>query len=214
MRIVIVGASSLGAATARKLIEAKHDVVVVDSARDALDRLGDALDCGLIHGDGTLPSTLRSAYGDGADALLALTNQDEDNILAAIVGRSVGYDRVIPKIVNPELGAICTELELDDAIFADETVAASLLGAVQQHAAVDAQRALGDGMQLMRVEAADAATARELELPDGARLLIVERDGESRFVDDASQICAGDALVLVARDDAAAKVRDLFGKSG
>src|SRR6056297_1223442 len=101
MRIVIVGASALGEAAARKLIDGEHDVVMVDPDRRRLEEMAESHDLGVIHGDGTLPSVLREAGGENFDALLALTESDEANILCAMVGRSVGYEKVVPKIVNP-----------------------------------------------------------------------------------------------------------------
>ena len=59
MRIVIAGATKLGATLAARLVDAKADVVLIDKDEAALDMLADTLDCGLIHGDATLPSVLR-----------------------------------------------------------------------------------------------------------------------------------------------------------
>jgi trk system potassium uptake protein TrkA len=211
MRIVIVGATALGVATARKLIEAGHEVVVIDRSRERLDQSCADLDCGMIEGDGTLPSTLRNAYGDGADALLPLTNHDEDNVLAALVGRSIGFDRVVPKIVNHELGAICVELGLDDAIFADESIASTLMESLQDKAAIDSELAVGADLRVLRVRA-DADMDRAPEMPSGARLIAVLRGDEARFPDDgAPDIAEGDGLLLVAHERAVSEVRQRFG---
>ena len=110
MHITILGASRFGVATVQHLIDEGHEVVLIDSDRSRLDNLADELDCGMVCGDGTLPSTLRDAYGDGSDALVALTNEDDVNILAAVVGRAIGFGRVIPQIVRPELLTVVEEL--------------------------------------------------------------------------------------------------------
>ena len=206
---MIVGASPLGAATARMLIAARHDVVIIDRDRATLDALGESMDCGFIHGDGAAPASLRHARGDENAALLSLTNHDEDNVLAALLGRSVGYDRVIPKIVNAELAELCEELGLDDALFADETMAASLTDSLQQDAAVEGEATLGEGLRLMRVMAEDshAGPAGELDLPKGARLVSIRGDDGARLAEPDSEIAEGDALVLAVDDDAAAALR-------
>ena len=95
MHITILGASRFGVATVRNLIEQGHEVVLIDIDRDRIDELADGLDCAMICGDGTLPSTLRDAFGDGSDALVALTNEDDVNILASATSASS------PKLFDP-----------------------------------------------------------------------------------------------------------------
>ena len=59
MRIVILGASRFGTAIAETLMEAQHEVVVIDRSRERLEALAERLDCGMLTGDGTMPSPLR-----------------------------------------------------------------------------------------------------------------------------------------------------------
>ncbi|MGR3512005.1 MAG: potassium channel family protein [Paracoccaceae bacterium] len=142
MHITILGASRYGVATARKLIDENHEVVLIDLNRNRIDELSDGLDCAMICGDGTLPSTLRDAYGDGSDALVALTNEDDVNILASVVARAVGYKRVIPQIVRSELLSVIEELDLDDAITPHESLARSIVSGLTQNSKVDTELAL------------------------------------------------------------------------
>jgi trk system potassium uptake protein TrkA len=213
MRVVIVGATALGVFTARRLVEGRHDVVVIDRDRAALDRLGDDLDCGMIHGDGTLPSTLRSAAGDAPDALLALTNHDEDNILAALVARSIGFSRVAPKIVNGELGPICVELDLGEAIFADESIAGDIVGRLQKKRAIDEALGLGDGWEIVQIVAGPdhEGPASSLPLPAGVTLLTIKREGAVSRARDDTEIAEGDRLTLLAHEDDQKALVKAFG---
>ena len=201
MRIVIAGASPLGRASAGKLIDAGHDVVLIDRNREKLDRLSDRLDCGLIEGDATLPTTLREAGGDQPDALLALTNSDEDNILCAVVGRSVGFERVIPQIIQQELCAICDELKLEDMITPHETVAANLLDVLENRSAPDHSAALSGELRLVeyvvggRLVGQDAA---DLDCSAGAAVIAVKRGDAEVLAGQAGKIREGDTLVLAA----------------
>lgn len=136
MRIIVVGASRFGLATLRQLTEKGHEAVLVDRNRDRLDTISDQVECGLIHGDGTLPSILREAMGDGADVLMMLTNQEEANILGAAVGRSVGFERVVVEIIRTELLPICDELGLDEVVTPHETVARSVVAALEEGGSV------------------------------------------------------------------------------
>ena len=213
MRIVVTGATSLGVAAARRLIDAGCEVVIVDADRARLDALGEELDCGLIQGDGTLPSTLRDAYGDGADALLTLTEHDENNVLSALIGRSIGFPRVIPRILNPELRPICRELELKEAVFTDETIASRLIESLRAESADDRALTAGEGLRLLRIAASEetAGPLEALDLPDGARLVAVEREGDARLDDEIGEIREDDRLVFLARPEAVGGLRERFG---
>ena len=116
MRIIVVGGSRFGIATLKHLLDKGHEAVLVDESRERLDDISDDVECGLIHGDGTLPSILREAMGDGADALMMLTNHDEANILGAAVGRSIGIERVVVQIIQTQLLPICEELGLEEVV--------------------------------------------------------------------------------------------------
>ena len=131
MRIVVIGGSRLGVALVEKLLENGHEVVLVDESRERLDEVAERLDAGFIVGDGTLPQTLRDAYGDGADALLLMTNQDDVNILGAVVGRSIGFPRIVVQIVREQLLSVCEELGLDDVVTPHGTVARSIVQSLE-----------------------------------------------------------------------------------
>ncbi|MEM6438974.1 MAG: TrkA family potassium uptake protein [Pseudomonadota bacterium] len=216
MKIVIVGATSLGARTARKLVEAGHDVVVIDSDRARLDVVAEGLDCGFLQGDGTHPSVLRNAAGDGADALLALTRHDETNILSALAARSLGYGKVAPKVDNHELGPVCLELGLEDAVFAEETLSSSFVDRVGSRSSSLAEMTLGKDWSLIRVVAREdhAGHSRDLPLPTRARLLTAgAKDAASRLCDGDATVEAGDSLVVLVHADEAQALRECFAPS-
>ncbi len=194
MRIVIVGGSKFGIATAEQMIEHGHEVVLVDKDRDRLERLSEQLDCGLIEGDGSSPSVLREAFRDKSDVLIALTNASDDNILTALVARSVGFGRVIPQIISPELLEVCSELELNDTITPHATVAKSLCRALEEDTEVTEDLNLTGALRLKRVEVPDTLdgkTLADLETPKEARAVaIIDGDTES-LADSQATLRAG-----------------------
>ncbi|MGB0497444.1 MAG: potassium channel family protein [Rubricella sp.] len=216
MRIVIVGASRFGVATAKKLVSDGNEVVLVDENRDRLDRVADQLDCGLVHGDGTLPSTLRDAYSDGCDALITLTNESNANILAATVGRSIGYRRVIPQIVEPELLSVCEELGLDDVITPHETVAESIVVSLKQsHGSDPGLRLSGAlrGVSLSVPERLAGKTMKELDLPEGTLAIAHSRDGDESLPSDDLKLKKNDVVMFVTRAEKVETLAEYFRSS-
>jgi len=216
MRIVIVGASRFGIATAEQLTEAGHEVVLVDRDAEKLERLSETLDCGFLEGDGSLPSVQRDAFADHADALVLLTNVDDVNILAALVGRSVGFERVVPQIVRRQLLAVCKELGLENLITPHATVARSIVRALERHgdAALDLRAYRGFDVLGYRVaERHGDERIGALSLPQGTRVIALERDGEERLADDTTELRAGDTLIVAVSPEAQDRMGELFETS-
>ena len=215
MRIVIVGGSKFGVATAEQMIDHGHEVVLIDKDRTKLERLSEQLDCGLIEGDGTAPSVLREAFGSDEDLLIALTNASDDNILAALVGRSVGFGRVIPQIISPELLEVCAELELDDTITPHATVAKSLCRALEEDTEVTEDLNLSGALRLKRVEvpeAMDGKTLADLNLPNDARAVALIDGEDERLADHSCALSAGmHVLFALPKDDVRALERCFDG---
>ncbi|MEL6644885.1 MAG: TrkA family potassium uptake protein [Pseudomonadota bacterium] len=213
MHVSILGASSFGVATARHLVEEGHDVVLIDANRDKLDGLSDGLDCAMVIGDGTLPSTLRDAFGDGSDALVALTNNDDVNILAAVVARSVGYTRVIPQIVRSEMMSVVKELSLDDVITPHESLARSIVSGLTQHSEVETDLALRRELRIVNHVVPDALVGHalgDLDLPDSARAIAVAGADADVFAASDTRLSAGDHVLFVVHCDAADALTKVF----
>lgn len=199
MRIVIVGASAVGVATARLLVEHKHEVVIVEEDKKRIDDLGSELDCGFIHGDGSRPRILSEAGPEASDALLCLSTDDQVNIIASLVGRSLGFGNVVTKISDQEFEHICTELGLDHTISADQVTARRLLDTVEGRALVELSTVLrGDArFSVITVDRDEAGAAGRLALPDDTSILFGYRGDRLIRPGKDFELEAGDDLVLL-----------------
>ncbi|MGA8005025.1 MAG: NAD-binding protein [Burkholderiales bacterium] len=122
MRAVFIGAGSLAVVTAKLIRERGEEVVIIEQDKERIDSLAEQIDCGFLHGDGSKPAMLREADPEHTDVLFALTGNDQANILASLVARSLGFKRVVTKIEDVELEHICKELGLEDVIVPSRTV--------------------------------------------------------------------------------------------
>ena len=96
MRIIIVGYGRLGSQVVRALDKAKHEVIVLDKQRALLQKPGRDTNIKLLAGNAIDPDVLRAAGAEGADALFALTRDENTNLMVAQVARSLFK---IPKIM-------------------------------------------------------------------------------------------------------------------
>jgi trk system potassium uptake protein TrkA len=199
MRIVIIGASAVGVATARLLVEHKHEVIIVEKDKQRIDELGGELDCGFIHGDGSRPRILREAGAEASDALLCLSIDDQVNIIASLVGRSLGFGHVLTKISDQEFEHICTELGLDHTISADQVTARRLLDTVEGRAAVELSTVLRGDVRffVITISEDEAGPASDLELPEDTSILFGYRKDDLVRPEKDFTLQTGDDLVLL-----------------
>ena len=128
MKVVIVGCGRVGAALAEAFDNGGNEVLVIDTSTRAFDRLSGEFKGQAIRGDGTDEDVLRKAGVEGADALLALTEGDNRNVMAAQVAmEKLSVGKAVAKINDPvraaayaELGiaTVCRTTMLTDAILA------------------------------------------------------------------------------------------------
>jgi trk system potassium uptake protein TrkA len=200
MRIVILGGSRFGVAIAEEMMDAEHEVVIIDKRRERLEQLAEVLDCGFMEGDGTMPGVLREVFRDENDVFVAVANASEDNILASVVARSVGFGRVIPQIMSSELLEVCRELELEDVINPHATVAESIAEALEDRAAIDHETALNKQLALKRVHipARHAGkTFGDLDLPGKVKGVALIRGEEETLLNHDTELQEDDHLLLV-----------------
>ena len=131
MRIVFSGAGPVTVITAKALIKNGHEVVVIEVDKGVIDELSEELDCSFIHGDAGKPDILSQANPEGCDFLFCLTNSDQANIITALLGRSMGFNRVVPSIEDAGLQQLCDELELEDTIVPVRTMSHHLVNMVR-----------------------------------------------------------------------------------
>lgn len=102
MKIIIVGAGELGRLLAATLCEGRHDVVIVDSSDEGLERLKDKLDVMTVEGSCASVATLKRAGVADADALLAVSGDEAANILSCQIASRLGVKRTICRLYSSD----------------------------------------------------------------------------------------------------------------
>lgn len=103
MHVIVVGAGEVGSYVAELLTRGGNDVAVIEQDRDKLREVEARLDVLAIHGSGSHPTALRRAGADKADLLVAVSSNDEANLVAALVAKQLGVERTIVRVEAPEL---------------------------------------------------------------------------------------------------------------
>ena len=203
MRAVFLGAGSLTLNTARVLLKRGHEVVMIERDREVIDTLSEELDCGFIVGDGSRPAILREADPQHTMVLYCLTNQDQTNIIASLVGRSLGFARVVTKIDDPELEHICIELGLEDTIIPSRTIGIHLADLFEGRDPLEFSTVIRDEARVFSfvASAEQAGPLDALELPKRTRVVCLYREGNLLVPVGDTRLRAGDEVVLITHRD-------------
>jgi trk system potassium uptake protein TrkA len=214
MRVVFIGCGTLALLTSRMLLAHHHEVVIIERSSTVIEQVRDELDIGFIQGEGTRPAILREANPQATELLFCLTHDDQANIIASLVARSLGYRRIVTKIEDPELEHICAELGLAGSLVPMHTVGRYLADLAEGQDIIELSDILrGDTRVLsFRAAAAEAGTVEDLNLPVDARVICLYRNGDSfSFADPDTRIHTGDEVVVLTRARLVKVLRERFG---
>ena len=113
MRIIIVGAGTVGTVICTRLARESHNITLIDHNVAALNDMNNKFDVIGVEGNGASVSTLRKAGADKADLLIAVTNQDELNILCCASAKKLGTKHTIARVRNPEYTELMQMIKSD-----------------------------------------------------------------------------------------------------
>jgi len=212
MRIVIIGASGTALETARRLLKNGHDVVIIEADQDRIDDLSEDIECGFLLGDGSRPSILREASPKNTDILLCLTDSDQDNIIAGLVGRSMEFERTIVRISDPEFQPVCDELGLEDLFMPEQEFGRSLVELIEADAQGGYIAELRGKLRFfsLKVGKDEQGSISDLSLPDDVRAVAVTRNDSSEPVDDNTTLKEDDILLLITPEKRLEKLHENY----
>ncbi len=199
MRIVFIGAGELTVEAATLLIGRGHEVIIIESDEERIKELSDSLDCSFLHGDGSKPNILDEAGPEHADFLFCLTENDQYNIIAALVGRSLGYGQVVVQIRDSDYLNICQELGLEHSITPSKTISRYLADMVSGVDILELSSLIKCEARFMMITIDKQTRGRveELELPAEARVIGIYRAGQFMHADPDTTLQINDeALIL------------------
>ena len=173
MRIIVVGYGRLGTQVVRHLDTRKHEVVVIDKQRALLGRPNRDPDVKVLAGNAIDPDVLREAGAEGADALFALTRDENTNLMVAQLAQQVFK---IPKVM-----AVVYDPDREPSYRAAgiETMALTVAGAefIIQQLTENSPRDFADAWQRARGHAAELAMPPVRQMPTGPLYVIVVGGG-------------------------------------
>ena len=199
MKIVFVGAGDVAVTTAGILIDEGHDVVIIEADEEKIDELSEVLDCSFLHGDGTTPSILKEAGPKDTDVLYCLADTDQANLISSLVGRSLGFKRVITSIEDQQFVDVCVELGLEDVIIPSRTISRYLADILEGKDVVELSTFLKHEARFFAftIGKDGPADIKGMELPDDTRVVLFYRDEKYFLPDESTRFKEKDEVVII-----------------
>ena len=210
MRVVFLGAGEITLRTARILAARRVEVVIIESERDVIDQASETLDCGWLHGDGSTPAILREANPKQTDLLYCLTDNDQTNIIASLVGRSLGFRRVITSVQDADFEPICLELGLVDTIVPSAAISRHLSDMVSGVDAAEMSTAIKGEARLYAFVLNDPEirSVDDLQLPSKSKAVCYYRGEVFHLAESESRLRLGDEIVILTHSQNLLALRD------
>ena len=226
MKIVIAGAGEMGSHLAKMLSGNGHDITIIDADQKLLSDVGSLADVISVEGDSTTFAVLRKAQVRKCDLFIAVNHVENDNVVAAMLAKKLGAKKAIARIDNNEyLEPNNKEMFIDmgiDYLFYPEKVAASevinLLGHTSTTEFVDFSSGKLS-LVVFHLEPTSPLVGKPLEgfdddeAPLSYRTVAITRGGQTIIPRRGELFMEGDAIYVIARQDAVKQVMEFSGQS-
>src|SRR3954454_10870563 len=184
MYVLIVGAGKVGWNLARELLGKDHEVTVIESDQHRYNTVEEELEHSVQYGDGSELWVLERAGIERADLVIAVTGDDEDNILISQVAREkYGIDRIVARCNNPRNLEHFALLGIQPAVSATDLILRLIEHEVPQYGLVHLLDLPAERLAIIEIEVTPGAPAAskqvsDIAVPEGSLIISVLRNGE------------------------------------
>jgi len=207
MRIVVLGAGTVGTSIADLLCQNRHSVTVVDSDADHARRINAELDVRAIHGSASQSSVLFQTDISSADICLAVTGDDEANIVGASMAKAMGARRTLARVYAPVFSDLSTfdyqrHFGIDRFLSLEHLSAMELARGISNPGAVLLENFTRGDLEVQEVLVNSISDLidqplSQLDFPPGLRAGSIYRDSRVWIPGPSDEIRAGDRVSLI-----------------
>ena len=217
-KIVIVGANSVSISLAKALEEDFNDISIIEPSMEKADLAVDELSKTVVlHGSGTDPDLFNEINIQDADFFMALTDDDEHNILSALLAKKQGAKRVLVITNDPYYIPILDSIGMDIAINPRLITVGVILKHLRRGQVRSVYKLIENEAEVLEIVANPKSSIinkkiEKIKFPEDAIIGAILRNGEMIVPDQDCSIQSGDSVIVVALPHTIDKIEKLFGK--
>jgi trk system potassium uptake protein TrkA len=204
MFAIIAGGGKVGSNVARALLRMRHELTLIEQRQDRYAQLEDEFGHQAQNGDATELFVLeRAGIARPPELLLAVTGDDEDNIVICQIARErYGVPKVIARVNDPRNQAHFDLLGISPTVSATSSIIALVEHEVPEHDLIHLLELRKENLEIVEVQIGKDApsvgkTVEKLSLPEGARLISIMREGRAEIAVGATELRAGDQVLAI-----------------
>jgi len=227
MNIIICGAGRVGFTIAKQLSEQGHSITVVDPSSEDIQKIDDALDVKAIVGKGTYPSILEKANAAETDMIIAVTRNDEINMLICQIAFSIfNIPKKIARIrsqdyLNPKFTRVYNKenLPIDVIISPEIEIAKSIQRKLEAPGALDSVPFANNKIRLLEILINENCKLIDLKLNDmtkkfpnlDANIIGIIRDEKFIIPKKNDDIKINDKIYVIINSSQMSETLEAFG---
>ncbi len=220
MRIVVLGAGTVGTSIADMLCRERHSVTVVDHDPTHTRRVNDELDVRVVTGSAAQSSALFQAGIFDADLCLAVTGSDEVNMIAASMAKAMGARRTVARVYAPVFRDLSTfdyqrHFNIDRLLSMEHLSAMELARGIRHPDSVAVENFARGELEMQEMVIVDETPAtklplKDIELPHGVRIGSISRGGVTSIAGANDQVAVGDRIAIIGTQEDVDEVKEQF----
>jgi trk system potassium uptake protein len=203
MYILIAGGGKVGRNLTKDLLGMGHEVTVIEQRADRYRSLEEEFEHVVQHGDATELHVLERCGVRRAGLVVAVTGDDEDNIIVCQVARDgYGVERTVARVNDPRNQEAFDILGIAPTVCATTSIMSLIEHELPNHELVKLLSLRREQLEITEIQLAEDSPSagrlvREVDLPDGARLISVMRGGEAEIAVGETRLEPGDQVLAI-----------------
>jgi trk system potassium uptake protein TrkA len=220
MYVIIAGAGKVGWNLARELISKDREVTLIESNHDRFRVVEQELEHAVQYGDASELWILERAGIQRADLVIAVTGDDEDNILICQVAKEkYGVQRIVARVNNPRNLPHFKMLNIQPAVSATDLILRLIEHEVPEYGLVQLLALEEEHLEIIELEVLQGSLAvgkqvQDVALPEGSLVISVLRSGRGFVPKPSDMIAAGDQVLLILDPGLEGQITSLFAPTG
>lgn len=213
MYVIVAGGGKVGFYLAKELVDHGHEALVIEWDRRRAAEIEDQLGAIVTAGDATEARVLGEAGAERADLVVAVTGDDEDNLVICQVAKARFHcSRVIARINNPKNAQIFHRLGIDDTVSATDVILSVIEQELPRQHLVPLLRLRYTDVEVVEAIVPEGSLVagrrlRDVALPSPCTVAVIIRDSSVIFPQPDTAVLVGDALVAFTTSENEAPLR-------